>query len=320
MLARCAARAEAAACSAWRRRNARPQSARRLPARGRGCSTSASKPKDSAWMAPLDNQAIARVLGEIADMLELKGENPFKIRAYRNAADVVAHTPEPDAGLDADALREWPGIGKDLSLRIVEICQRGTCDIYVELRAHFPPTLLDLLQLQGVGPKTVTLLHEQLRITTLDDLEAAARAGRLRSLKGMGAKKEQLLLRALEERRRHQQRHLLADTVETVERIVGYLRDRAPNVEFVPVGSVRRGVETCGDIDILAIGASPDVMGAFVSLPLVERVLGRGETKSSVLLRGGYQVDLRLVAPASRGAALQYFTGSKNHNIALRDR
>jgi DNA polymerase (family X) len=271
-------------------------------------------------MAPLDNLAIARILGEIGDMLELKGENPFKTRAYRNGADIVANTPEPVAALDAKALQQWAGIGKDLSARIIEICQTGTCAIHQELIAHFPPTLLDLLRLQGVGPKTVALLYGELGIASLEDLEAAAKAGRLRALKGMGPRKEQLLLQALEERKQHANRHLLPDTADTAARLVDYLSSRVPGVSFEPVGSLRRGTETCGDIDILALGEAPDVMGVFAAYPLVERVLGQGDTKTSVLIRGGYQADLRLVAPVSRGAALQYFTGSKSHNIALRDR
>jgi DNA polymerase (family X) len=271
-------------------------------------------------MAPIDNLAIARILGEIGDLLELKGENPFKIRAYRNAADILAHSPEPVAGLDAKGLQQWPGIGKDLSLRIIEIGQTGTCAIHQELLASFPSTLLDLLRLQGVGPKTVALLYGELHIASLDALEAAARAGRLRELKGMGPRKEQLLLRALEERKQHANRHLLANTAETAARLVDYLTALAPAVSFETVGSIRRGTDTCGDIDILALGAAPEVMSVFTGYPLVERVLGHGETKSSILIHGGYQADLRMVAPESRGAALQYFTGSKAHNIALRDR
>jgi DNA polymerase (family 10) len=280
----------------------------------------------------LDNLSIARVLGEIADMLELKGENPFKTRAYRNAADIVANNPEPIAGLDAARLREWPGIGKDLSLRILEICDSGTCAIYQELVAHFPASLLDLLRLQGVGPKTVALLYGELRVASLDDLEAAARSGRLRELKGMGARKEQLLLRALDERRQHANRHLLAEASDVASKLVEHLQAQLPAVTFDVVGSLRRGTETCGDIDILATGvaqaqdvageppaAGSGVMAAFTSYHLVERVLGQGDTKSSVLIRGGYQADLRLIATESRGAALQYFTGSKPHNIALRD-
>lgn len=279
---------------------------------------------------PLDNPSVARILGEIGDLLELKGENPFKIRAYRNAADVVVNHPEPVAGRDEARLREWPGIGKDLAARIREICETGTCGIRQELLAHFPPTLLDLLRLQGVGPKTVALLYGELRIASLDDLEAAAKSGRLRTLKGMGARKEQLLLRALEERKQHANRHRLVDVTEVARRLVEHLESCVTGVTLDVVGSVRRGTETCGDIDILAIvrpeqsratmGAGADAMSAFTSYGLVERVLGQGDTKASVLVRGGYQVDLRLVPPESRGAALQYFTGSKPHNIALRDR
>jgi DNA polymerase (family X) len=271
-------------------------------------------------MAPLDNLAIARTLGEIADLLELKGENPFKIRAYRSAADSITASVESVAALDAKGLQLWPGIGKDLSARIVEICQTGTCTIHQELLASFPATLLDLLRLQGVGPKTVALLYSELRIASLEELEAAAQAGRLRELKGMGPRKEQLLLRALDERKQHANRHLLADTAITAAALVDYLAAQCLGVVFETVGSVRRGTETCGDIDILALGADSKVMEAFTAYPLVERVLGRGDTKSSILIRGGYQADLRLVAHDSRGAALQYFTGSKSHNIALRDR
>jgi DNA polymerase (family 10) len=275
----------------------------------------------------LDNLSVARILGEIADMLELKGENPFKIRAYRNGADIVANHPEPVAALDEAGLRAWPGIGKDLAARIREVCETGTCVVHQELIAHFPPTLLDLLRLQGVGPKTVALLYGELRITSLDDLDVALKSGRLRQLKGMGARKEQLLQRALEERRQHANRHLLADATGVAATIVDYLQSRTAGVTFEVVGSLRRATETCGDIDILATlraGAEPvaaaDVMTTFTKYHLVERILGQGETKASVLIRGGYQADLRLVAAESRGAALQYFTGSKPHNIALRDR
>jgi DNA polymerase (family X) len=269
---------------------------------------------------PLDNLAVARILGEIADMLELKADNPFKIRAYRNAADIVATLPEPVAGLDQARLREWPGIGKDLSARIHEICDTGTSVLHQELIAHFPPTLLELLRLQGVGPKTVALLHAQLGIASLEALEAAARAGKLRQLKGMGARKEELLLRAVEERKQHVHRHLLVDAAEVAARLVEHLEARLPTISFIPVGSLRRGTDTCGDIDILAVGVRHEVMTTFTSYPLVERILGRGETKASVLIRGDYQVDLRLIAAESRGAAMQYFTGSKSHNIVLRDR
>ena len=263
---------------------------------------------------------MARVLADIADLLEIKGANAFKIRAYRSAADTVATWPDALSRLDERQLRELPGIGKDLAARIHDLTTSGTTPYYEELRAELPPTILELLRLQGVGPRTVALLHSALGIGSLDDLAAAARAGRLRTLKGMGAKKEAQILEAIAARTRETGRHLLTDTAAVAADLVRYLRRDDPDLELVPVGSLRRGTETCGDLDIVATGADSAVMDAFVAHPDVERVLGHGDTKASVRLRGGYQVDLRRVPPESRGAALQYFTGSKAHNIALRDR
>jgi DNA polymerase (family 10) len=263
---------------------------------------------------------IARILREIADLLEIKGDNPFKIRAYRNGADIAANHPHQLASLDETGLREIPGIGKDLAARIVEIGQTGDTAFHRDLLAEFPPTVLDLLHLQGVGPKTVATLYRELNIRTLDDLERAAADGRIRALRGMGTKKEALILKALAERKQYAGRHLLPEAHERAAALAGYLRERAPQATITPVGSLRRGCETCGDIDLLASGAEASLMDEFVRYPSVERVLGRGETKSSVLIDGGLQADLRLVPAESRGAAMQYFTGSKAHNIALRDR
>ena len=268
----------------------------------------------------MENVAIARLLTEIADLLEIKGENPFKVRAYRNGAATVLDCAQRIADLAPERIRDLPGIGKDLAGRIREAVETGAIAYHAELLAEFPATLLDILRLQGVGPKTAARLHAELGIANLDQLEQAARDGRIRALKGMGAKKEQLVLKAVEERRRFAGRHLSADAREVAEALVAFLLDRVPGATFDIVGSLRRGVETCGDIDLLASGAEAGIMDAFVRYPLVERVLGKGETKSSVLLARGYQADLRLVAAESRGAALQYFTGSKAHNIALRDR
>jgi DNA polymerase (family 10) len=268
----------------------------------------------------VDNLAIARVFNEIGDLLEIKSENPFKIRAYRNAADTIAHLGTPVAGLTPDERRGIPGIGRDLAAKLGELIETGAIPYHQELLQEFPPTILDLLRLQGVGPKTVALLYHGLGIRTLEELEAAARGGRIRALKGMGAKKEALILKALDERQRFAGRRLLAEATETAAALVAALREHAPDAEIVPVGSLRRGCETCGDIDILAAGAPPSLMGAFTAYRLVERILARGETKSSVLIRGGFQADLRLVPADSAGAAQQYFTGSKAHNIALRDR
>ncbi len=263
---------------------------------------------------------MARVFAEIADLLEIKGANAFKIRAYRSAAETIGPWPDPVVRMDDTQIRDLPGIGKDLAAKIRELEETGACAYHQELLQEFPPTILDLLRLQGVGPKTVALLYSALNIRTVDDLAAAAREGRLRGLKGMGPKKETLILKAVEERQKDAGRHLLPDTASVSAELVGYLRQHAPGVEFVPVGSLRRGCETCGDIDVLAAGGDPGLMDVFVAHPKVERVLGQGDTKTSVRLVGGYQADLRLVPIDSLGAAMQYFTGSKAHNIALRDR
>jgi DNA polymerase (family X) len=268
----------------------------------------------------LDNQAIARILREIADLLEIKNENPFKIRAYRNGGDIAANHPHELSRLDETGLREIPGIGKDLAGKIREIAESGDAEFHRELVAEFPPTILDLLHLQGVGPKTVATLYRELGVRTIEDLERAAQDGRIRALHGMGPKKEALILKALDEHKRFAGRHLLPDAHDTAAALVAYLRERAPDATIDPVGSLRRGCDTCGDLDLLASGAPASLMDDFVEYPRVERVLGHGDTKSSVRLQGGFQADLRLVAADSRGAALQYFTGSKAHNIALRDR
>jgi DNA polymerase (family 10) len=274
----------------------------------------------SPSVSRVDNPSIARVLAEIADLLEIKGENVFKIRAYRSASETIGTWPDAVSRFDETRLRGIPGIGKDLAARIVELSGTGTCSVHQELLREFPSTILDLLHLQGVGPKTVGMLYATLGICTLDDLATAAREGRLRKIRGMGSRKEALILKAIEERQRDHGRHLLVDTAAVAAELIAYLGETAPEIEFVPVGSLRRGCETCGDIDVLAIGGRASLMEGFVEFPKTDRVLGRGDTKSSIRLRGGYQADLRLVPPESRGAAMQYFTGSKAHNILLRDR
>lgn len=268
----------------------------------------------------MDNRGISLVFGQIADLLEIKGENVFKIRAYRSASETIGGWPDPVGRLDEKQIRDVPGIGKDLAAKIRELADSGACAYHQELLQQFPPSILDLLRLQGVGPKTVALLYSTLNVASLDDLAAAARDGRIRALKGMGAKKEALILKAIEERQKDAGRHLLPETAAVANELIAYLREGVTEVDFVAVGSLRRGAETCGDIDILAVGGSAGLMELFVAHPRVERVLGHGDTKCSILLSGGYQADLRLVPPASRGAAMQYFTGSKAHNVALRDR
>jgi DNA polymerase (family 10) len=268
----------------------------------------------------VDNLAIARVLAEIGDLLEIKNENPFKIRAYRNAAETVAHSAERLADLTPAQRLSIPGIGKDLSAKIGELIGSGAIAYHQDLLKEFPATILDLLHLQGVGPKTAALLYHQLNICTLDELEIAIREGRLRTIKGMGAKKEAQILRAIGERAQVAGRRLLAEASEAADALVAMLREHAPKAQVTVVGSLRRGCETSGDLDILAAGAPASLIDVFTGYRLVERVLARGETKSSIQLWGGFQADLRLVPKESLGAALQYFTGSKSHNIALRDR
>ena len=268
----------------------------------------------------MENLAIARIFSEIADLLEIKSENSFKIRAYRNASETIAHATDKLAYLTDEQLRAIPGIGKELASKIREIAETGEARYHQDLLVQFPPTILDLLHLQGVGPKTVALLYSELGIKTIEELEAACGDGRVRGLKGLGLKKEQLILRACAERKQHTGRHLLPEAAEAAALLLEYLRAECPTVVFDNVGSIRRSADTSGDIDILATGSDPHVMTTFTMYKLVERILGQGETKSSVRLWGGIQADLRLVPADSRGAAMQYFTGSKSHNIALRDR
>jgi DNA polymerase (family 10) len=269
---------------------------------------------------PVENVAIARVLAEIGDLLEIRGDNPFKVRAYRNAAQVVRDCGERVATLAAADLRALPGIGKDIAGRIAELVETGGSSFHRELAAEFPAGLLDVLRLQGVGPKTAALLYKELRIGSVDDLTQALASGAIRSIKGMGAGKEAALRKAIEDHQTFAGRHLASEVWQQAHALLTYLREAFPDASFDLVGSLRRGAETCGDLDVLATNAPAEVMDRFVAFGRVERVLGHGPTKSSVRLGKGLQADLRLVPGESRGAALQYFTGSKAHNIELRDR
>lgn len=268
----------------------------------------------------MENVAIARVLAEIGDLLEIRGDNPFRVRAYRTASQVILDSGERVAALSLTDLRALPGVGKDIAARIRELADTGVCPYHQELAAAFPAGLLDVLRLQGVGPKTAAALHRELRIGSIDDLEQAVASGRVRDVRGMGAGKEAQLRKAIEEHRQFAGRHLASHAWQQAHGVLTHLRAGFPDATFDLVGSLRRGTETCGDVDILAIAAPPDVMDHFLGYPRVERVLGQGPTRSSVRLQKGLQTDLRLVPSESRGAALQYFTGSKAHNIALRDR
>ena len=260
----------------------------------------------------MDNQEIARIFEEISDLLKIKGANPFKIRAYRNAAETLVSIPERLSDMDDNSLRAIPGIGKDLASRIRELSNTGTSTYHTELLQEYPASLLELLKLQGLGPKTVGLLHSSLGIKSIEELENAGHAGRLGELRGLGPKKQELILEAINERRRRAGKHLITNAQTTATAVIDHLRATCLSGRFHAVGSLRRGCDTCGDVDILTVDINPAVHDSFIAFSEVDRVLGHGETKSSILLRDGIQVDLRLVSGESEGAALQYFTGSKS--------
>jgi DNA polymerase (family 10) len=270
---------------------------------------------------PVHNADIARIFEEMADLLEIGDANPFRVRAYRNAARLVG-----DLQLDiaatlgkGAALPKLPGIGADLDARIREIVATGHCAALDRLRRTLPPAITELLRVPGIGPKRVKVLYHDLDVQTLPQLYKAAREGRIRGLPGFGEKTETKLLQAAEAHLGASRRFKLAVAAQYAEALVAYLR-QAPGVhEVVAAGSFRRMRETVGDLDILvtARGAS-EVAGRFRKYPEVREVLAAGPTRSSVVLHSGLQVDLRVVAPESFGAALHYFTGSKAHNIAVR--
>ena len=270
---------------------------------------------------PVHNADIAAIFEEIADLLEIKGDNPFRIRAYRNAARTVNEVGRDLAtlvGRGAD-LPKLPGIGADLSAKIKEICESGTCSLLTSLHRELPAAITELLKVPGLGPKRVKLLHDSLEVNTVEELRRAAGAGRIRELPGFGEKTETRIREALASRQAAPQRFKLAIAGQYAAALEGWLA-RLPGVQKVTVaGSMRRMRETVADLDILvAAGPRSPVMERFVGYDEVKEVLARGETRASVKLKSGLQVDLRRVLPESYGAALHYFTGSKAHNIAVR--
>ena len=270
----------------------------------------------------MHNRVIAQRFALIADMLEVKGESIFRINAYRRAARAMeALTEDVAAVAERGALTEIPGIGTATADKIEEFLKTGTMKAYEELAASLPPGLTTLMSVPEIGPKTALLLYEQLRITSVDELEAAAAAGRIRDLPRMGAKTEANILKGIAMLRRTGARRPLGVVLPVADALVARLRDVRGVKEISIAGSLRRMKETVGDIDVLVTSRKPDaVMDAFVGAPQVEQVLARGPTRSSVVLDVGLQADLRVVEPAAFGAALQYFTGSKEHNVALRER
>ena len=266
----------------------------------------------------MDNSQIARVLAEMADIREIRGDNAFKLRALRAAAEAIESLPFDVEPLTRkpEKLREIRGIGESIAKKVLEICATGTCAEHQELLAEFPPTLLEILQVEGVGPKKVKLFHEALGVNTVADLETAAREGKVRGLPRMSALLEEKLVKAIESHRSRVGRFLLSWAEDACERISGMLR-AVPGVRRVePAGSYRRRRETIGDLDILVACDEPAV--AMDRFARAGEVIQRGETKCSIRLSSGAQADLRVVPDESFGAALHYFTGSKAHNVSVR--
>ena len=269
----------------------------------------------------MKNRLVARILYEIADLLEMDGV-AFKPRAYRRAAQAVESCPIPVEELvETGKLKELPGVGEAIAGKIEEIVKTGKLAYHEELKKKLPIDLFSLTRVEGIGPKTAKLLYEELGVRNLDDLERAARSGRIRQVKGLGKKTEERILRGLAEARRTETRMLLGHAYPIANDLQRRLEKTGLFARLEVAGSLRRGRETIGDLDILGITSDPEQAAeAFVTLSDVEEVLAHGPKKSSVRLASGLQVDLRIVPRESFGAALQYFTGSKAHNIALRKR
>lgn len=271
---------------------------------------------------PVHNSDIEEVLDVVADLLEIKGDNPFRVRAYRNAARTIQGLSESVAEMvrRGQDLSDLPGVGKDLAGKIGEIAETGTLGFLKELQSEMPAGLTELMKVPGLGPKRVAVLYKQLGITTLDGLRQAAEQGRIHAIEGFGQKTEQ---RILEEAAKLQQRQAKRVSLVVAEQVAGplveYLKQTQGVNDVVVAGSYRRQRETVADLDILATCRKDSkIMERFVGYEDVQRIVSQGDTRSTVLLRSDFQVDLRVVPQISYGAALLYFTGSKEHNIAIR--
>jgi len=271
----------------------------------------------------VENVEIGQILREVADLLEITEANPFRVRAYRNAIRTVETHAVPLRKLveeEAD-LTELPAIGKGMAENIVEIVSTGGLAVLDELSEHVPSSLIQLMRLPGVGPKKAKKLWDELGIETIEGLEEAAQEGRVAGLAGFGEKTQAKILTGIEQYRQNTSRFLLAEADELLEPLVRHLRGVEGVTKLEVAGSYRRRRDTVGDVDLLALAADPAAVSeALTTFPSVEQVIGAGGTKTSVRLRSGLQVDLRVVPDESWGAALVYFTGSKEHNIRLRQR
>ncbi|HEX7284995.1 MAG TPA: DNA polymerase/3'-5' exonuclease PolX [Candidatus Angelobacter sp.] len=278
---------------------------------------------------PTDNKSIANVLHETADLMEVAAEDSFRIRSYRRAAEAIEALEQPLAEIHKDqkALMEIPGIGKSMAGHIQEIFTKGKLALHEELLKRYHPSMLDLLKVSGMGPKTIALIWDAFQVCDPEGVAKLAREGKLRELPRQSEKSEQKILKAIEAYRQMTGRFHL-DVADEVARQMIALLENLPGVDKVtPAGSLRRGKETVGDLDLLVTGKCGTneaqrnkVVEKILGFPGILEVLAKGENKVSIKLRSGLQVDVRLLPPESFGAALQYFTGSKNHNVSLRQR
>lgn len=273
----------------------------------------------------MENREIARLLSETADLMEIAGEDGFRIRSYRNAASIIETFPEKVSDVVCNPERkatDIPGVGKGIAAALEDICARGSFSTRDQLLQRFPASALELLKIQGLGPKSIALLYEHYQVATVDDLERICRQQKLRGLPRMGAKLEEKVLRSIAQYKQSAGRYHLHFGHRVADELMKYLEE-GPGLEKISAaGSLRRGKETIGDLDLLVTGAgAATALDRFVAHPRVHEVLGHGANKASVRFGlEGLQVDLRALPHESYGAAMQYFTGSKEHNVSLRTR
>ncbi|HUZ06877.1 MAG TPA: DNA polymerase/3'-5' exonuclease PolX, partial [Candidatus Paceibacterota bacterium] len=270
----------------------------------------------------MDKNKVAEILVEIGTLLELKGENPFKTRAYANAARTIEGLNEPLEKLVAEKrLGEIKGIGEALEQKITELVETGRLKYYEELKASIPPGLIEMLEISGLGPKKIQALNKKLGIDSVEKLEAACKKGKVAGLDGFGEKTQANILEGIGRRRTYASKHLLSHALSAAEPLLENLRGHPDVIRCSAAGSLRRFKEIIGDIDLLASSKNAAaVIESFVSQPGIVKVLAKGETKASVILDGGIQCDLRVVSDREFPFALAYFTGSKEHNIVMRQR
>ncbi|HLP76176.1 MAG TPA: DNA polymerase/3'-5' exonuclease PolX, partial [Candidatus Paceibacterota bacterium] len=270
----------------------------------------------------MDKHQVAEILNSIGTLLELKGENPFKTRAYFNGARTIETLTEPLEKLVAEnRLGEIKGFGDALQKKVAELVTTGKLPYYEDLKASVPPGLLEMMEVPGVGPKKIKALYDELGIDSVEKLEAACKDGRVAKLKGFGEKTATNICEGITRRRSYASKHLLDDALLTAEPLLDDLRMHPEVIRCSAAGSLRRSREIIGDIDLLVSSKYPDlVIEDFAGHPSVLNVIAKGETKASVILKGGIQADLRVVSDSEFPFALMYFTGNKEHNIVMRQR